>query len=839
MSYLPHCPGSIPGFIIPRPCPQAISADDPGLIAVNYRIESLGLRVYDPGGTGPDGKPGTQAAGPGGDLGFALQTRTDRAIPALNTALGATVYPPLTGDIRPGDPFTPMLRAQAGDKVRVKLQTGANEESHNATIYGLKWLQEGSGFGESPNSGWRNTQHSGIAEQFTFTTRPVAAVGQAGDTIDHFYTPTHTLSGLWDGNWGLMRVYGGPRADLFAMPDNPGPVQVVNAAEFNGACPVTAPVRSYDVTAVAARDVLPVDPVLGIRTLVYNPRQTVIPEVIEFPDVGAVDVDRLGGVQGPLHDPTALMYVRTEDLEADPARPGEVRLTAGAPIEPLVLRAAAGECIEVTLRNRLPVEPPDLYGLNTIQGIIARTKGPGGMTSFNYNLIKPSSEVGLHPQLVFYDMSRADGANVGINPTQTVPSGGVGTFQWYAGDVRYAPVSGQGPSVRQLVATPVEFGTANLMPSDQMKHSMKGLVGQLVVEPEGSTWADSEQQTDGSGRRTRASTTVTRADASTFRDFSLVFQTALNLKYANPSTDNNEGYASVENLHSETGGVAEDAEDAGGSAFNYRSEPMWFRAGVPANLSLDGTTGVTNLHEAYSNTCCSPGGIIGTDSFGQTVIAGGSVIDDDPVTPVFTAVAGTPVRMRVADPGGNMRNRVFTLHGHLWQRQPYLAGAVPSQTIGENPLAFYRGAQEGIGSGSHYDIVLASAGGAFEVPGDYLYRDQASFGNYKGLWGLMRVSALPTVSEASLVSDPPRQHDGRHQRDVHGVGCGGHGPVRVRVPGAVPGRHVRHRAGLRDGQHVDVEHHGAPAGGVRVPGERAAASAPRRRSRRAPRSRTR
>jgi len=268
LTYLPHCPGSIPGFIIPRPCPTAISADDPGLIVVNYRSESLGLRVYDPGRPGPDGNPGTQAAGPGGDLGFAMQTRTDRAIPALNTALGSTIYPPLTADARPGDPFTPILRAQAGDKVRVKLQTGANEESHNATIYGLKWLQEGSGFGESPNSGWRNTQHTGISEQFTFTTRPVAAVGQAGDAIDHFYTPTHTLSGLWDGSWGVMRVYGGPRADLFAMPDNPGPVQVVNAADFNGACPVIAPVRSYDVTAVAARDVLPVDPVLGIRTLV-------------------------------------------------------------------------------------------------------------------------------------------------------------------------------------------------------------------------------------------------------------------------------------------------------------------------------------------------------------------------------------------------------------------------------------------------------------------------------------------------------------------------------------------------------------------------------------------
>ena len=214
---------------------------------------------------------------------------------------------------------------------------------------------------------------------------------------------------------------------------------------------------------------------------------------------------------------------------------------------------------------------------------------------------------------------------------------------------------------------------------------------------------------------------------------------------------------------------------------------MWFRAGVPVNLELGLMRTVTNMHEVYSNTCCSPGGVIGTDSFGQTVIATGSVINDDPVTPIFTAVAGTPVRMRVADPGGNMRNRVFSLHGHLWQRQPYLAGAVPSQTIGDNPLAFYRGAQEGIASGSHFDIVLASAGGAFQVPGDYLYRDLGSFGNYKGLWGLLRVSALPTVSEATLSATPPVARWSGTSVTFTASAAGGTGPYEYEFQARVAG----------------------------------------------------
>jgi hypothetical protein len=34
---------------------------------------------------------------------------------------------------------------------------------------------------------------------------------------------------------------------------------------------------------------------------------------------------------------------------------------------------------------------------------------------------------------------------------------------------------------------------------------------------------------------------------------------------------------------------------------------------------------------------------------------------------------------------------------------------------------------------------MGGAGGANQVPGDYLFRDQASFGNLQGLGGILRV----------------------------------------------------------------------------------------------------
>jgi hypothetical protein len=58
----PVCKGNVvttdsngdPVNSVPRPCPEAITADDPGMYVVNYRNESLLARIYDPNRPGPD-----------------------------------------------------------------------------------------------------------------------------------------------------------------------------------------------------------------------------------------------------------------------------------------------------------------------------------------------------------------------------------------------------------------------------------------------------------------------------------------------------------------------------------------------------------------------------------------------------------------------------------------------------------------------------------------------------------------------------------------------------------------------------------------------------------------
>jgi hypothetical protein len=366
-------------------------------------------------------------------------------------------------------------------------------------------------------------------------------------------------------------------------------------------------------------------------------------------------------------------------------------LKNGVPIEPMILRANAGDCLQVTLRNALPDQIPDLDGWRTLPSIIP---------NFNSNDITPSSNVGLHPQLVAYDVSRDDGNNIGFNGVQTAQPGGSVTYKWYMGDLSL-------DANRNMIATPVEFGATNLIPADRIEHTNKGLIAALIVEPEGSTWVD-ESGPSGPGPRTRASATVTKSDGSQFREFVVMFQSDLNLRYGDGSA--------IPNLAD-----SEDPEDAGQKAVNYRTEPMWFRMGFAPDMPLTGEGGGPATRDLdFSN------------------VLSDSQVGGDPATPVFWAAAGSDVRFRVLDAGGAQRNHVFTVHGHVWQEHPYING---STEIGENITGtWYTGARMGHGPTNHFDCLLRhGAGGAFQVTGDYLWRDYSSFLFDGGIWGLLRV----------------------------------------------------------------------------------------------------
>jgi hypothetical protein len=647
-------PQACPGSNAAPPCPELVSADDPGTMSVNYRNEPLALRVRDP-------LTNSQATGKEGDLSYAFAS-----IPRKDSALNSqpNFYSPLTNDLDDYDPFTPMLRAYENDRVQVRVLVGAHEEGHNFSIHGVKWLFEPS----EPNSGYRNSQMMGISEHFEFII-PQLIKNPNGSFADRLWSAGSSTDDFWNGLWGVLRAYNGTRNDLHPLPDNAdgkGPIDPSVAGAWDFSCPKTAPVRTFDVTAVTAAAALP-----GGR-LVYN--------------------NRTDGSFGPLWDSTSLLYVRSGDLDFS----GKLKLSLASRPEPLILRAKAGECIKLTLRNKLPATLNDLDGYNTLPMIVE---------DFNANDIRPSSYVGLHPQLLHYDVSRFDGTNVGRNKDQLAAPGQFQLYEWYAGDVT---VNNDGT----VTATPIEFGATNLISSDRIEHASKGAIGALIIEPQDAFISEYNPSR-------RAEANINGGSEGGFREFVLIFQNDVNMRTdqslgrvcfpSDPVPGAGQGWP-VENL-----GCLEDPEDSGQDAINYTTEPLWKRMQHPPGTQFSDTDDFTDWWDVLSN----------------------SKVGANPQTPIFVAAPAQKVRFRLLMPGGHSRNMVFALNGHVWDRQPYILN---STQLGRNNFSFWEGAHMGHGPTNHFDVLLRNgAGGKYSILGDYLFRDHVATGLDSGLWGLFRV----------------------------------------------------------------------------------------------------
>ncbi len=559
-----------------------------------------------------------------------------------------------------GDPFTPLLKAYEGDRVQVRLLQGAQEEQHVFNIHGVKWLFE-PGTPEDTlavnNSGYTNSQQIGISEHFEFLVTATAQRNNGvGKGVDYLYSSAAT-DNLWDGQWGIFRTFQADQPDLARLPNNPA-----GSVKFpTNVCPQGAPIRQFFVQAKLARDLLPGG------ALVYNDRFQI-------------------------KDPNAVLFVEESDMAA---------LQAGTKKpEPLILRANAGDCINLTLRNRLPSVLPESNSWNEVPPIVPQ---------FNFNQVKTSNRISLHPQLLSYDAFTDDGSNVGFNLDTTLGPGQDKVFIWYAGDQK---IDTKG----KAVAAPIEFGAIGLRDmGDVIKHSSHGAIGTLIIEPQGSTWT-----TVGNSKAT--ADVKNSSGALLYREFAVLYQDDLSLQTTYPFPDPNGRRAALNSgnaMMNLRGG--DDSEDSGQKAFNYRTEPIWARGfGLPPE-----TDEQTLNAQDYTNTLSSTAFNAG---------CGGAC--GDPATPVFTAKAGTPVRFRVVHVAGHPRQHGFTVFGHHWQFEPWTQ---KSTVLGSNPFTFEVGSYSGIAPTRHVNI-LTQAGGLMKVTGDYLFRTQDSFQFQGGLWGIFRVT---------------------------------------------------------------------------------------------------
>jgi manganese oxidase len=560
-----------------------------------------------------------------------------------------------------GDPITPLLRAYQGDNVQLRLLVGAHMFAHQFNLEGPTWFAEPAW----KNSGYRSVQAMGLSEHFEFLFQAPSSSApkierkcpdgmSQGNCVDYLYSPSLDEFGISNGMWGLFRVYD-PDAvanKLAPLPNNPiAPNTKVDYATCpnDGSTP-----RKFYISAVSAQRSLagrPANQVPG-----SNPKKGQI-----------VFNDRTKPV---LAAPRGLMYVYTDDLD-----PTTRRLKDGVPVEPLILRAKAGECIEVYLKNEIP------YDSDVFKQSLEYAFPLDGLAGVPLGVF-PSKLVGLHPQLLSYDGANSSGSNIGFNtkegqPSQTVKYNDTVKYTWYAGKID-RDKSGK------LNYTPVEFGTLNLFPADPLFQASNSLFGSMVIEPADSSWncdgangpVSCEPHSSAADKTgfTRASATVT-GGANKFREFVVMLSDAERISGGNTS------------------------------AINYRTEPKTYR--YAGNSTKDFSCMLSN-----------------------------QLVKGDPKTPIFSAEIGDKVRFRMAHPYGTGTSQVFTVHGHVWPRNPYKN---ESKDIGENSLSQWLGSRDNHGATDHFEIVLDKAGGESGKPGDYLYTTYLPAQAKLGAWGLFRV----------------------------------------------------------------------------------------------------
>ena len=192
----------------------------------------------------------------------------------------------------------------------------------------------------------------------------------------------------------------------------------------------------------------------------------------------------------------------------------------------------------------------------------------------------------------------------------------------------------------------------------------------------------------------------------------------------------------VEHINGEAVGIPEDSQEATGMALNYGIEPLWFRFGLVPQAFFGnqpgGFGGVPNSHQSYSN-----------------ILTG----EQDPVTPVLLANAGKEARMHWVVPFGTTRGTTINVHGHVYQRQPYvcegsarnaLTGACTMTEVGlaqhrRQPLRLPSRGERERDPGRPLDVEAAERRRRQRGDGRLPLPRQRRLRQHSGMWGILRV----------------------------------------------------------------------------------------------------
>ena len=292
----------------------------------------------------------------------------------------------------------------------------------------------------------------------------------------------------------------------------------------------------------------------------------------------------------------------------------------------------------------------------------------------------------MHADLVRYDVRGADGANVGLNPVQTVPPGATRTYAWDT----TRPVSAIEPLGPVLLQDMADF----------RNHRHHGLIGALVVLPgdatpfgvvpgEATARADAEPVWHGPRVMVQRSTASLPEEEKRTEHMVLLMQDGLRLFMKGAGT--NFGFPLPDPPEEEAG--EGEKEDQGQKGFNYRTEPL----------------GPVFDPQGNPYTLLRP----------------------DPATPLWRVPGGARVKLHLVGACDKPRHHSFTVHGVAWPEHRFVppAGGVPMVS-----------SESAISCGTARTFEFDAPAHGDGEPRDHAYRSGVlKWDVPQGMWGIMRV----------------------------------------------------------------------------------------------------
>jgi len=651
-----------------------------------------------------------------------------------------------------GDPPTPTLEAYEDDPIRIRFLQPAYEEQHNFIMNGVRKKPGG------PNPEDTVSQAIHVAEAFTFFLEADADDLPNPDGLpvyDHLYG-SGVADDLWDGMWGVHRVFGAEVAHLEPLPDRGAPDEKISEKEL---AKMGHPAPFLDWERLGRKAWLTYDEKTlekyvddwerkndkirkAIRKFLKKKKQAEkkdrrdvadklrkraerfvkdrrVPRVDKPPfppDKPARRNENVGDIPPQAPDPgepcpdgarvreydvTVFQtdikfneYTDTDEFGIVFALDEHVdEIEAGQrPPTPLTLRANEGDCVQINLTNELPADLPDDHAHPEM-----RTREQDLGIEWD-----ASERASLHPQRLEYDVQGSDGATVGFNFDQTIAPGETITYRWFADEV---------------LDTAVLWDFADIR-----GHRHHGAFGRLIVEPADATWIDPNTAEPLADKRAEFATAmennaiVVAQDSPDFREFPLSFSDGRYILNQEDPDDCVVPPGPDDDPDAPCNQIPDDPEDQGYMAINNRAEPFIRRF----------QTGPDEQHLVFD-----------------------SETHGDPATPMLKAFLDDPVRFRVHHTADKARGLDFHLAAHQWLQN---RNVPESSIIGVDD-------QFMPGKARRFDMI-GGAGSLVDSVGDHVYMATKMRRRLEaGAWGIFRVGESQKDFREPVQPIPDRAKD--------------------------------------------------------------------------------